>query len=154
MKLFYWYLHYIYDLILYLCIMYYTVCYLAGIFYAVVRQISMLFIDSRISVFCINLRQICDERLNKVERYGLQKYYRTPFAYQNVSSMRPCAKSKWPGCVTWLTGSSAKARKLYCFSFCLFNLIRCWTLFIAAIVFGMAKYILKTTQTFGSKMKH
>ena len=94
MKLFYWYLHYIYDLILYLCIMYYTVCYLAGIFYAVVRQISMLFIDNRISVFCINLRQICDERLNKVERYGLQKYYRTPFAYQNVSSMRPCAKSK------------------------------------------------------------
>ena len=25
MRLFYWYLHYIYDLILYLCIMYYTV---------------------------------------------------------------------------------------------------------------------------------
>ena len=47
----YW--SYIYDLILYLCIMYYTVCYLPGIFYAVVRQISMLFIDNRISVFCI-----------------------------------------------------------------------------------------------------
>ena len=52
MRLFYWYLHYIYDLILYLCIMYYTVCYLTGIFYAVVRQISMLFIDNNISVFC------------------------------------------------------------------------------------------------------
>ena len=37
-----------------LCIMYYTVCYLTGIFYAVVRQISMLFIDNnKISVFCI-----------------------------------------------------------------------------------------------------
>ena len=36
-----------------LCIMYYTVCYLTGVFYAVVRQISMLFIDNKISVFCI-----------------------------------------------------------------------------------------------------
>ena len=45
--LFYWYLHYIYDLILYLCIMYYTVCYLTGVFYAVVKQISMLFIDKK-----------------------------------------------------------------------------------------------------------
>ena len=53
MRLLYWYLYYIYDLILYLCIMYYTVCYLTGIFYAVVRQISMLFIDNKISVFCI-----------------------------------------------------------------------------------------------------
>ena len=53
MRLFYWYLHYIYDIILYLCIMYYTVCYLTGIFYAVVRQISMLSIDNKISVFCI-----------------------------------------------------------------------------------------------------
>ena len=56
MRLFHWYLHYIYDLsfiILYLCIMCYTVCYLTGIFYAVVRQISMLFIDNKISVFCI-----------------------------------------------------------------------------------------------------
>ena len=52
MRLFHWYLHYIYDLILYLCIMYYTVCYLTGIFYAVVRQISMLFIHNKISVFC------------------------------------------------------------------------------------------------------
>ena len=33
--------------------MYYTVCYLTGIFYAVVRQISMLFIDNKISVLCI-----------------------------------------------------------------------------------------------------
>ena len=53
MRLFYWYLHYIYDLILDLCIIYYTVCYLTGIFYAVVRQISALFIDNKISVFCI-----------------------------------------------------------------------------------------------------
>ena len=54
MRLFHWYLHYIYDLILYLCIMCYTVCYLTGIFYAVVRQISVLFIDNKISVFCIH----------------------------------------------------------------------------------------------------
>ena len=53
MRLFYWHLHYIYDLILSLCIMYYTVCYLTGIFHAVVRQISMLFIENKISVFCI-----------------------------------------------------------------------------------------------------
>ena len=33
--------------------MHYTVCYLTGIFYAVVRQISMLFIDNNISLFCI-----------------------------------------------------------------------------------------------------
>ena len=46
-------LHYIYDLILYLCIMCYTVCYLTGIFYAVIREISMLFIDNKIYVFCI-----------------------------------------------------------------------------------------------------
>ena len=41
------------HLILYLCIMYYTVCYLTGILYAVVRQIFMLFIDNKIYVFCI-----------------------------------------------------------------------------------------------------
>ena len=34
----------------YLCFMYYTVCYFTGIFYAVVRQISMLFIDNKDSV--------------------------------------------------------------------------------------------------------
>ena len=32
--------------------MYYTVCYFTGIFYAVVRQISMLFRDNKDSVFC------------------------------------------------------------------------------------------------------
>ena len=32
---------------------YFTVCYFAGIFYAVVSQISMLFIDNKDSVFCI-----------------------------------------------------------------------------------------------------
>ena len=43
-RLFYWYLHYIYDFMLYLCIMYYTVHYLTGILYA----------DNKISVFfCI-----------------------------------------------------------------------------------------------------
>ena len=31
---------------------YYTVCYFTGIFYAVVRQISILFIDNKDSVFC------------------------------------------------------------------------------------------------------
>ena len=33
--------------------MYYAVCYFTGIFYAVVRQISMLFIDDKDSVACI-----------------------------------------------------------------------------------------------------
>ena len=33
--------------------MYYTVCYCTGIFYAVVRQISMLVIDNKDSVFTI-----------------------------------------------------------------------------------------------------
>ena len=51
MRLFYWHWRCIYDLLLYLCIMYRTVCYLTGIFHAVVRQISMLFIDSKDSVF-------------------------------------------------------------------------------------------------------
>ena len=69
MRLFHWYLHYIYDLILYLRIMYYTVCYLTGIFYAVVRPISLLFIDNKISVFCIlNHRTI---RLTINLRHGL-----------------------------------------------------------------------------------
>ena len=36
-----------------LMFMYYTVCYFTGIFYAVARQISMLFIDNKDSVFCI-----------------------------------------------------------------------------------------------------
>ena len=35
--------------------MYYTVCYVTGIFYAVVREISLLFIDNKASVFCIVL---------------------------------------------------------------------------------------------------
>ena len=34
--------------------MYYTVWYFTGKFYAVVRQISMLFIDSKDSVFCVS----------------------------------------------------------------------------------------------------
>ena len=33
--------------------MYYTVCYFTGIFYAVVRQSSMLFIDNKYSVFSV-----------------------------------------------------------------------------------------------------
>ena len=36
-----------------LMFMYYTVCYFIGLVYAVVRQISMLFIDNKDSVFCI-----------------------------------------------------------------------------------------------------
>ena len=32
--------------------MYYTVCYFTGIFYAVVRHISMSLIDNKDSVFC------------------------------------------------------------------------------------------------------
>ena len=32
---------------------YYTVCYFTGIFYAVVRQISMLFVDSRVNILLI-----------------------------------------------------------------------------------------------------
>ena len=34
-------------------IQYYTVCYFTGIFYAIVRNISVLFIDNKDSVFCI-----------------------------------------------------------------------------------------------------
>ena len=34
--------------------MYYTACYFTGIFYAVIRQISVLFIDNKDSVFCIH----------------------------------------------------------------------------------------------------
>ena len=36
---------------------YYTVCYFTGIFYAVVRQLSVLFIDNKDSVFCIVWRR-------------------------------------------------------------------------------------------------
>ena len=66
----------------------------------------------------------------------------------------PFRQSKRPGCVTCLTGCGAKVRKLFFFSFCLFNLILCWMLFLATILWRMAKYILKTTQTSGSKIKH
>ena len=38
-----------------LMLMYYTVYYFTGIFYAVVRHISMLFIDNKDSVFCIQM---------------------------------------------------------------------------------------------------
>ena len=53
MRLFYWHLHHIYDLILYLCSCV-ILCYLTGIFHAVVRKMSVLFIDTTISVFCID----------------------------------------------------------------------------------------------------
>ena len=81
MRLFYWHLHYIYDLILYLwkflmryikifihsfMFMYYTICYFTGIFYAVVRQISMLFIDNKISV----LRILCSWLKRKKKKGG------------------------------------------------------------------------------------
>ena len=48
----------------------------------------------------------------------------------------------------------SKSAKTFFFSFCLFNLILCWMLFLATILWRMAKYILKTTQTSGSKIKH
>ena len=41
-----------YSCVLYVS-MYYTVCYFTGIFYAVVRKISMLFIDNKDFVLCI-----------------------------------------------------------------------------------------------------
>ena len=40
--------------------MYYTVCYFTGIFYAFVRQISMLFIDNKDFGFCNLLRSYFD----------------------------------------------------------------------------------------------
>ena len=43
---------YVFYNICVLMFMYYTVCYFTGIFYAVVRQISMLFIGNQDSVFC------------------------------------------------------------------------------------------------------
>ena len=36
----------------------YTVCYFTGIFYAIVMQISMLFIDNKDSVFWTSARQV------------------------------------------------------------------------------------------------
>ena len=39
-----------------LMFMYLIVCYFTGLFYAVIRQISMLFIDNSDSVFCISTR--------------------------------------------------------------------------------------------------
>ena len=41
-------------------------------------------------------------------------------------------------------------RKNFFSPFCLFNLILCWTLFIAKNLWKIAKYILKTAQTFGT----
>ena len=38
--------------------MYYTVCYFTGIFYAVVRQIYILFIDNKDSVFTIGNSEV------------------------------------------------------------------------------------------------
>ena len=39
--------------VLFYFVYYYAVCYFTCIFYAVVRQISMLFIDNKDSVVCI-----------------------------------------------------------------------------------------------------
>ena len=41
--------------------MYYTGCYFTGIFYAVVGQMSMLFIDNKDSVFGILYERVCTE---------------------------------------------------------------------------------------------
>ena len=38
--------------------MYYTVCHFTGIIYALVRQISMLFVDNKDSVVCIHYYQL------------------------------------------------------------------------------------------------
>ena len=92
MRLCHWYLHYIYDLILYLCIMCYTVCYLTGIFYAVVRQISMLFIDNKISVFCILNVYVADATLSN--RRGSQERIGRPEALAGLNFPSPGAARK------------------------------------------------------------
>ena len=48
--------------------MYYTVCYFIGICYAVVRQISVLFIDNTNSVFCI--LQVMSRWVLEYTKYG------------------------------------------------------------------------------------
>ena len=45
------YIHVLYRVLFY---WYYTVCYFTGIFYAVVKLSSMLFIDSKDSVYSVN----------------------------------------------------------------------------------------------------
>ena len=62
-------------LVLMLCIMYYTVCYLTGIFYAVVRQISMLFIDNKKIVFCILYSAANLKFLRGIALYKNHSYY-------------------------------------------------------------------------------
>ena len=42
-------------LYVYFCSCVIILCYFTGIFYAVVRQISMLFIDNKDSVFCMQI---------------------------------------------------------------------------------------------------
>ena len=55
----------------------------------------------------------------------------------HVTTSLPCGHVLRPRCVTWLPGCSANAWKL--FSFCLFNLIQCWswTVFLATILIIM-----------------
>ena len=48
---------------------YYTACYFTCIFYAVARQISVLFIDSKDSVFCILCLQARDLQTTAEEQY-------------------------------------------------------------------------------------
>ena len=50
---------------------YYAVCYFTCIFYAVVRQISMLFIDNKDSVVCI---LTCQRKL------AVKEWFRVPSA--------------------------------------------------------------------------
>ena len=50
---------------------YYTVCYFTCTFYAVVRQISMLFIDNKDSVFCICVP--CDRKDFHAKKKGLKR---------------------------------------------------------------------------------
>ena len=50
--------------------MYYTVCYFTGIVYAVVRQISMLFIDDKEST-CVGCRLSYSDKLTNLEAVAL-----------------------------------------------------------------------------------
>ena len=57
----------------FLCVLmfmyYYTACYFTCIFYAVARQISVLFIDSKDSAFCILCLQARDLQTTAEEQY-------------------------------------------------------------------------------------
>ena len=75
-------------------LMYYTVCYCtAGIFYAVVRQISMLFIDNGDSVFCKS-GVVKNQRHKNSDCFALVNC-RVPWPVQ------PHRLHRYPATVTW-----------------------------------------------------